>query len=116
MAQFMLLLHNPPDAFAAYTPERLQAIFVRYRSWRQELMEAGKLAGGAKLVADGGRNVVPTQGGRTEVTDGPYAEAKEVLGGYFTVSAADYEEAVEIARRSPHLDYGWIQIRQVDPV
>ena len=50
------------------------------------------------------------------VTDGPYAEAREVVGGYFTVRAADYDGAVAIARDCPHLAHGWIEVREIEPV
>jgi hypothetical protein len=51
------------------------------------------------------------------VTDGPYSEAAEVLGGYFAIEAASYDEAVEIARTCPHLTGGqWIEVRQVDSI
>jgi hypothetical protein len=113
MPQFMLLLHDDPRVFADAPPEQLQAIYARYRDWRQSLVGSGKLAGGAKLTDEGGRRL-QSRDGRVEVFDGPYAEAKEVLGGYFTVTAADYDEAVEIAKGCPHLDYGRIEVRQVD--
>jgi hypothetical protein len=55
--------------------------------------------------------------GRMRVVDGPYSEAKEVLGGYFLVEAADYDAAVELSRDCPHLRYGRrIELRQVDEI
>ncbi len=113
MPQFMLLLNDAKSAFAQSTPEEMQAIFGRYRAWRESLVQSGRLAGSAKLKEEGGRHL-RSRNGQVEVTDGPYTETKEVLGGYFTIQAADYDEAVEIARASPHLDYGWIELRQVD--
>lgn len=50
------------------------------------------------------------------MTDGPYSEAKEVLGGYFVIEADSYEQAVERLQDCPHLDYGTIVIREVEPV
>ena len=54
-------------------------------------------------------------GGATKVTDGPYAEAREVIGGLFIVEANSYEEVVELSKDCPHLDFGSIEIREVDP-
>ena len=55
--------------------------------------------------------------GQVRVVDGPYAEAKEVVGGYFLIEAADYDEAVEISKGCPHLKYGGrIELRQIDPI
>ena len=55
--------------------------------------------------------------GRVSVTDGPYAESKELVGGYFIISAADYDEACRVAESNPHFKYGGnIEVRQVDAV
>ncbi len=113
MPTFMLLLHENPSDFQGYTPEQMQALVERYRAWGEGLKKAGQHAGGAKLTDEGGRHL-RLRGGRIEVTDGPYAEAREVLGGYFAVNAADYDEAVEIAKGCPHVELGWIEVRQHD--
>ena len=68
-----------------------------------------------KLQEEGGK-MVTWKNGRVTVTDGPYSETKEVVGGYFTIRAASYEEAIEIARDCPFLDSGTISIRQADPM
>lgn len=115
MPKFMLLLHETPSDFQDVTPEQMQAVIERYRAWSQGLAQAGKMAGGAKLKEEGGRHL-RSSGGRVEVTDGPYAEAREVMGGYFTIEAADYDEAVEIAKGCPHMENGWIEVRQIDEV
>jgi hypothetical protein len=58
-----------------------------------------------------------THDGKVSVTDGPYSESQEILGGFFMIEAADYDEAVEIARTCPHLGKGKrIEVRQVDEV
>ena len=55
--------------------------------------------------------------GAVSVVDGPYSEAKEILGGYFAIEAADYDEAVAISRDCPHLKYGErIELRAEDPI
>ena len=50
-----------------------------------------------------------------KVTDGPYAEAREVIGGLFMIEAANYDEVVELSKDCPHLDFGSIEIREVQP-
>lgn len=113
MAKYMLLLHDDLSALGNPSPEEIQAIIGRYRAWSQKMAEAGKLAGGEKLTDEGGRHL-RMDGGKLSVQDGPYAEAHEVLGGYFLLEAADYDEAVGLAGSCPHLDFGWIELRQVD--
>ena len=114
MANFLLLLNQAPGGSAGHSPEDIQAVVQRYRDWSANLAAEGKLAGGDKLADEGGR-VLRRDGDRLSVTDGPSTEAKEVLGGFFKVTAADYDEAVAIAGTCPHVDLGGtIAIRQVD--
>ena len=116
MPSYMLLLHQSPSKFQDLAPEDIQQIIARYTAWRSELVRQNKLRSGEKLTNDGGRRL-RIQGDQVSVTDGPYSEAAEVLGGYFTIEAANYDEAVAIARTCPHLaGTQWIEIRQVDVV
>ena len=114
MPSFMLLLHQSPSKFQNLSPEDIQQIIGKYKAWREELVRTNKMRGGEKLGNDGGRRL-RIQGDQVSVTDGPYSEAAEVLGGYFTIEAKDYDEAVAIARTCPHLTGSqWIEVRQVD--
>lgn len=115
MPKYMLLLHDDLSALGNPTPEEIQAIIARYRDWSRKMAEAGRLAGGEKLADEGGRHL-RREGGGLSVQDGPYAEAREVLGGYFLLEAADYDEAADLAGSCPHLDFGWIELRQIDAV
>lgn len=115
MSRFMLLLHERPDAFAGVSPEDIQRVIQKYSAWREGLAAAGKLAGGEKLKDEGGKHL-SSHRGTVRVVDGPFSEAKEVMGGFFMIQAADYEEAVEIASGCPHLEHGWVELREVDPV
>lgn len=114
MPSFMLLLHQSPSKFQNLSPQDIQQIIAKYKAWREELVRGNKMRGGEKLSNDGGRHL-RIQGNQVSVTDGPYSEAAEVLGGYFTIEANDYDEAVAIARTCPHLTgTQWIAVRQVD--
>ncbi|HEY6970168.1 MAG TPA: YciI family protein [Candidatus Angelobacter sp.] len=107
MAKFMLLLYDDPSGWAKLSPEDMQKAIEKYRAWMQKSVDAQRLA------QDVGK-VIRTQGGKPRVTDGPYSETKEVLGGYYTIEAADYDEAVQKALTHPHVEYGnTIEIRQV---
>ena len=111
MPQYLLLLHEDPAGFADVSPEEMQRIVARYAEWSAGLRRDGRIVGGQKLRDEGGRHVRPD--GR--VTDGPYVEGKEVLGGLFVVEADGYDAAVAIARDCPHLAHGWIEVREVEP-
>jgi hypothetical protein len=114
MAKFMLLLFDKPADYADLTPAQMQQVVKEYGQWAKSMGQKGKLKGGEKLTDDGGR-ILKTRGEKVSVTDGPYAESKEVLGGIFIIEAADYDEAVEIAQSCPHMKYGaCTHIRQID--
>jgi hypothetical protein len=114
MPKYMLLLHDDPSGFATVSPEQMQQIIEKYMKWGQKLRTAGILIGSDKLTEEPGR-VMRGKNGQVRVTDGPYSETKEVLGGYYTIEAASYEQALDRARDCPHLEYGGtIEVRQVD--
>jgi hypothetical protein len=71
------------------------------------------MVAGHKLTEDGGKRL-SRSGGKVAVVDGPYAEAKEVVGGVYLLRAKDYAEAAEIASTCPHLEFGRIEVRQID--
>jgi hypothetical protein len=115
MAKFMLILRENPATFAALSPDEIQAIIQEYSAWAEKLGQAGKLAGGEKLRDEGGRHL-SARSGSLVATDGPFAEAKEVVGGFFMIEAADYAEAETLAADCPHVKYGVVEIRQVDMI
>jgi hypothetical protein len=109
MAQFMLLLHNDPAIWPSLSPEEMQKATEKYMAWRNKAFTRD----GHRLTDDTGR-VMRSAGGQTRTTDGPYSETKEILGGYYTIEAADYDEAVQLTLGHPHLEIGGtIEVRQV---
>ncbi len=116
MAEFILLLHEDPNGFSEASPEEMQSVVGEYFAWRDKLMQSGQLVGGNKLKDEGGRDL-SLHSGQLRVVDGPFAEAKEVMGGYFIIAAPDYDEAIEVASSCPHLKYGGrIELREIDPM
>ena len=116
MASFMLLLHDQTEGMGDLSAEEVQSVIGEYVGWRNQIAAEGKLIGGEKLTDEGGRHLKMSDGD-IRVTDGPYTEVKEALGGYFAISADNYDEAVEISKGCPHLKYGgWIELRKVDEV
>jgi len=114
MPKFIMLLHDAGSFPADISPDQIQAIIQRYVAWRQKIQQNGRKVEGHKLTEGQGR-VMRGAAGSTNVTDGPYAEAREVIGGLFIVDANSYEEVVELSKDCPHLDFGSIEIREVDP-
>ena len=115
MPKFILILHEGPDAFPAdISPDQIQAIIQRYVAWRAKVQQNGRKVEGHKLTEGQGR-VMKGSAGSAKVTDGPYAEAREVIGGLFIVEANTYEEVVALSQDCPHLEFGTIEIREVEP-
>lgn len=108
MPHFMLLLYDDPGSWKKLSPEQMQKEMEKYRAWREKPFTVD----GKRLVEETGR-VIRVQKGSPQSTDGPYSETKEVLGGYYTIEAANYDEAVKIALTHPHLPHGTIEVRQV---
>jgi hypothetical protein len=114
MPKYMLLLHDNPNAFANVSPEAMQKVVEKYIAWGKKLREAGVMRAGDKLTDEPGR-VMRRKDGHVHVTDGPYSESKELLGGYYMIEADTYDKAVELARDCPQLEFGGtIEVRQVD--
>jgi hypothetical protein len=114
MAQFMMLLHESTTGMDGLSPEEIQKIVERYQAWSAKVAAAGKLAGGQKLADEPGRHL-ELANGKVAVRDGPYAESKEIIGGYFLIDAVDYDEAVRVSEDCPHLALGGrIELRRVD--
>ncbi len=78
-----------------------------------EIARAGKLRRGAPLGAPSDAALVRVRAGKAFVSDGPFAESKEQVGGFWIVDVASREEAIEIARRSPHASYGTVEVHPV---
>jgi len=116
MAQYMLLLHRLPTTNDALSPDKLLELTRGYYAWSEKMRQRGKLVGGEKLA--GRVRHVRMRDGTPLASDGPYAEAKDVIGGYWLIEARDDAEADEIARDCPHLwnPTNWVELRPIEPM
>lgn len=109
-SQFLLLLRQPHEG-PHPTPEEMQQIMGRFMAWMKGLSAAGAVVASNGLE-DTGKILRGPRGG--SVSDGPYVEAKEIVGGYVLISADNLEQAVKIARDCPGLDYRMaVEVRPV---
>jgi hypothetical protein len=114
MPQYALLLSSPHNFHGNLSPEEIQAVIARYAAWRDGMIKQNLLRGSQKLVDRTGRRM-RTQNGKLFVTEGPFSESQEVLGGFFVIEVPGYNEAVEIAKTCPHMvDGNLIEIRELD--
>jgi hypothetical protein len=106
-----LLIFRGTDWHKGLSPEEMQAVVGQWKSWYERLLKDGKVAGGNPLENTG--KVVSGRGGRM-VADGPFAESKEAIGGYFLLKVSSEDEAVAIARQCPGLAHGaLVEVRPI---
>jgi hypothetical protein len=105
--KYILLINVPTDAPAE--PEMVQ----RHMAFAEAAAARGKLVGGDQLGNVSTATTLRRQASETIVTDGPHAETKEYLGGYYLIDAADLDEAIDLARGVPLNDGGSVEIRPV---
>lgn len=112
MSQFMLFIRNG-DEPNEFSPEQIQQAIQRFSVWAKKLREQGKLIAAEKLKDNEGLMLSRRNG--QIVVDGPYAETKETIGGYFIVEAGSLEEAIEITKECPALSHGGqVELRAVE--
>lgn len=99
----LLLFRKTGWAESGLSPEELQQVMTRINDWFDRLAAEGKILGAQPLMEQG---VVIQGRGGSSVTDGPFVEAKEAVGGYVLLAVKDLDEAVAIARSNPMHDYG----------
>ena len=109
-SQYMLLFRGM-DWHKGLSPEQIQKVMDQWKGWFERLTNEGKAKAGHPLEGEG--KIVSGKKGRV-VADGPFAESKEAIGGYFFLEVSSMDEAVAIAKECPGLDYG--AVVEVRPV
>jgi hypothetical protein len=111
MAKFLVLARGTGQAHASLSPEEMQQVVQKYTAWSAGHREAGRMLHAERLKNDG--RVVRGAAGRMIVTDGPFAESKEVLGGFWLLEASSYDEMQAFLKDHPHLEFGSLEVRQI---
>jgi hypothetical protein len=111
MPQYMLLIYMPEQS--PLSPEETAAQSHRWDEYTEGLQSAGVFVGGDALQAPDVATTVRERGGETQFTDGPFAETKEYLAGYYLIDAPDLDTALDHASRMPNITYGSVEVRPV---
>lgn len=111
--QYLLLVYGSESAFANMTPEQQAAGVEAYGQFTQDIKQSGKWIGSNRLKPVASSTTVRVRDGKRVVTDGPFAETKEQLGGYYLIEAKDLDEAVAIAARCPGAQHGTMEVRPI---
>jgi hypothetical protein len=113
MSEYMYLFRGGEIPAAQRSPEKMQAHMQKWLDWIQSLSQQGQFIAGQPLQS-GGQVVA---GGAKVITDGPFAEGKEIVGGYLIVRAADLPEAVEMSKGCPIFEHGGsVEVRAIQPL
>ena len=109
--KYMLLIYHDEQQFWGLSEDERQQIYVQYRKFREDIITSGNYIDGSQLLPVKTANSVRVRDGRQLTTDGPFAETKEQLGGYFLIEATSPEEASGIAAQIPSAQTGTIEVR-----
>lgn len=110
--RYLLMIYEDPTK-TPQTPEAWSEMLTEYGAYTGWLQETGQLLGGEALKEVADATTVQVREGRRMVTDGPFAETKEHLGGYYLIEAADLDAAIEAAARVPGARHGKVEIRPI---
>ena len=111
--RYALLIYASEQDWANQTEEDSQAQFQEYMAFTKDIVDRGIYQSGEALQATATATTVRVRDGETLTTDGPFAETKEQLGGFYVVEAKDLDEAIELAARIPDVRNGSIEVRPI---
>ena len=112
---YMLLIVEDPAQRATRTEAQGQAVYQRMVDFGQALRAEGVLAGVESLTSHSQASRVRVRAGKAQVLDGPFAEAKEMIGGFFLLTCDTQEQAVAIAARCPASEWATVEVRALGP-
>jgi hypothetical protein len=112
---YMLLVVEPPGQRGTRTDDEGRAVYARMVRFSEELKQRGLLTMSQSLKSDASGTRVKVHGDSTMITDGPFAETKEVIGGFFLLTCETREEAIAVARECPAAHWATIEVRELGP-
>jgi hypothetical protein len=114
--QYLLMIHTDEKAMQSAPKDAIANMSAAYGAYTEAMIRAGVHIAGERLRPSSTATVVRTNNGRTSVLNGPYAEIKEQLGGYYLIEAPDLDAAIEWAARCPGAQYGAMEVRPIWPM
>ena len=111
--QYILLIYENEAEAKARSAEETQRVFGEYMAFTQGIKQSGHMRAGEPLETTSNATTVRVKGGKTVRTDGPFAETREQLGGFYIVEAKDLDEAAGIAARLPAAKTGSVEVRPI---
>ena len=109
--KYMLLIYGPEHVWQSLPREQMERIYAAHRAYGEELRKAGALLGGDELKPVATATTVRFSRGRPRTQDGPFAETKEQLAGYYLIEVENLDAAIRWAERMPGMTDGAVEIR-----
>lgn len=109
--RYLLLINSDREYLASATPAEFEALMPEYLAFSAMVQESGEFVDGSPLQDSQTATTVRVRGDESLVTDGPFAETKEILGGYYLLDCKDLDRAIELAGRIPAVRNGSVEIR-----
>jgi hypothetical protein len=113
--EYLLLIYDSEANFAKMSKTDMDAMYADYGAFTQGIQQSGNHRGGQQLQPVSTATTVRVRDGKRVVTDGPFAETREQLGGFYLIEAKDLDEALAIAERVPSARIGSIEVRPLVP-
>jgi hypothetical protein len=112
---YMLLIHEPTGQRQERTQAEGEAVYARMVRFADSLKSRGVLRGVESLTSPDNSSRLQVRSGKAHVLDGPFAEAKEMVGGFFLIDVASRDEAIAIARECPAAEWATVEVRETGP-
>jgi len=111
--KYMLLIYSNEGGMQSVSKEQADQMLAAYGAYTQAMQKAGVLAGGDRLRPSPAASTVRVINGKTKVLDGPYADTKEQLGGFYMIDVPDLDTALSWAARCPGASHGTLEVRPI---
>ena len=111
--RYLCLIYEDEKKWESMPQEEAGAIFGEYFAFTDGIKQSGQWLGGEALQPTSSATTVRVRNGKISTTDGPFAETKEQLGGYYLINAADLNEAIQVAAKIPGARFGSVEIRPI---
>jgi hypothetical protein len=114
--QYLCLIYSDETIWPKMSKSDAESMMAEYMAFTAKVKESGHYLGGNRLQPTHTSTSVRIRNGSLSATDGPFAETKEQLGGYYLIEAKDLNDAIQVASRIPGAKYGTIEVRPIAPV
>ena len=113
--QYLLLIYSSEAEEAEMKPAKVASLMAEYDEFTKGIIQGGQFKAADRLKPTSAATTVRVRNGQVATTDGPFAETREQLGGYYLIDAKNWDEAIAIAARVPSAKYGSIEVRPIWP-